>query len=105
MATSAPTRDPSHSADLERAWARCHAIVKARAKNFAYAFIFLPEEKRRALDAIYAFCRIADDLADEESRPLDERRRRLEALRGRLGRSLPREGEAPAEAPPDADED
>lgn len=90
---------------LNRAFARCHEIVKARAKNFAYAFIFLPEEKRRALDAIYAFCRIADDHADEESRPLDERRRRLESLRARLHRALPREGNAGGEPIPDEDED
>lgn len=71
------------------AYERCREIVKARAKNFAYAFIFLPDEKRRALDAIYAFCRIADDLADEDTRPLDERRRRLEALSARLRDAKP----------------
>ncbi len=91
--------------ELDRAWARCHDIVRARAKNFAYAFIFLPEEKRRALDAIYAFCRIADDHADEESRPLDERRRRLESLRERLHRALPREGDPKGETVADPDED
>ncbi|HZU99189.1 MAG TPA: phytoene/squalene synthase family protein [Planctomycetota bacterium] len=91
--------------ELDRAWARCHEIVRARAKNFAYAFIFLPEEKRRALDAVYAFCRIADDHADEESRPLDERRRRLESLRARLHRTLPREGDAKGEVVADPDED
>jgi phytoene synthase len=90
---------------IERAWARCHAIVKARAKNFAYAFLFLPEEKRRALDAIYAYCRIADDHADEDARPLDERRARLEALRARLRRALPRPGEAALAPPADEDED
>jgi phytoene synthase len=97
MATSAPDLTVSPSADLERAWARCHEIVRARAKNFAYAFIFLPEEKRRALDAIYAFCRIADDHADEDALPLDERRARLAALRARLHRALPRPGETVAD--------
>ncbi len=95
----------SQGSSLDEAYARCRAIVKARAKNFAYAFIFLTDEKRRALDAVYAFCRIADDLADEESRPLDERRRRLDVLRARLHRSMPRAGEAPAEPIADAEED
>jgi len=90
---------------LDEAYARCHAIVRARAKNFAYAFIFLPEEKRRALDAIYAFCRIADDHADEESVPLEERRRRLEALRARLKRALPRDGESISPPEPHEEED
>ncbi len=92
----------SDPATLERAYERCHAIVKARARNFAYAFIFLTEEKRRALDAIYAFCRVADDHADEDARPIEERRVRLEALRARLRRALPRPGEevpAPAADP------
>jgi len=95
----------SDPATLELAHERCRAIVQARAKNFAYAFVFLPEEKRRALDAVYAFCRVADDHADEETRAVDERRTRLEALRSRLHRALPREGERAPEPPPDPDED
>lgn len=32
--------------------------------SFYYSFVFLPREKRRAIYAVYAFCRAADDLAD-----------------------------------------
>lgn len=103
---SAPAAEASPR-DLERASARCREIVVARAKNFAYAFIFLPPEKRRALDAIYAFCRVADDHADEDSLPIPERRARLESLRARLFRALPRPGDAsvPPPAVASADED
>src|SRR5271154_7148869 len=104
MASEGPTNGTSTD-ELERAWARCHEIVVARAKNFAYAFIFLPVEKRRALDAIYAFCRVADDHADEDSLPIAERRSRLEALRARLFRSLPEPGESVAAPAPHPDED
>jgi phytoene synthase len=95
---SAPATEPA-TQDLERAWSHCRSIVVSRAKNFAYAFVFLPLEKRRALDAIYAFCRVADDHADEDGIPLDERRARLEALRARLHRALPEPGEAPPPPP------
>ena len=102
-AASATEANPDQ---LERAWARCREIVVARAKNFAYAFIFLPVEKRRALDAIYAFCRVADDHADEDALPVAERRARLEALRARLFRALPEAGETPPPEPAaNADED
>ena len=37
----------------------------------------LPKEKRAAMSALYAFCREVDDVADEESVPLEQRRSRL----------------------------
>jgi phytoene synthase len=67
--------------DLNRAYAACIAIARSRAKNFYFAFAALPAPRRRAICAIYAFMRRADDLADDESLPKDERRRRLEAWR------------------------
>ncbi|MGA3164546.1 MAG: presqualene diphosphate synthase HpnD [Terriglobia bacterium] len=39
-------------------------FTNARATNFYYAFVFLPPEKRRAIEAVYAFARRGDDLAD-----------------------------------------
>jgi phytoene synthase len=69
------TRDPK----LNEAYALCRAIAKREAKNFYYAFVALPEPRRNAICAIYAFMRQADDLADDESLPCEERRRRLDA--------------------------
>jgi 15-cis-phytoene synthase len=66
---------PSH--ELDRAYATCRTIAKREAKNFYYAFAALPLERRNAICAIYAFMRQADDLADDESLPREERRRRL----------------------------
>ena len=63
---------------LERAYAACEAIAKRKAKNFYYAFVALPAPRRNAICAIYAFMRQADDVADNEGLPRDERRRRLE---------------------------
>lgn len=52
-------------------------ITQRSASNLALAFIVLPRPKRAAMSALYAFCREVDDVADEDSRPIDERRRRL----------------------------
>ncbi len=67
------------SNELARAYAVCRKIAKREAKNFYYAFVALPLERRNAICAIYAFMRQADDLADDESRPREERRRELNA--------------------------
>jgi len=70
---------PSHDPILAGAYKACRAIAKREAKNFYYAFLALPSERRNAICAIYAFMRAADDLADDESRSVAERRRMLDA--------------------------
>jgi 15-cis-phytoene synthase len=56
------------------AYAVCREIAKREAKNFYYAFRVLPQHKSDAMCAIYAFMRRADDIADDESIPLEQRR-------------------------------
>ena len=43
---------------------RCAAVVREHARTFYFASWLLPAEKRRAAYALYAFCRVADDLVD-----------------------------------------
>lgn len=69
--------------DLEAAYRQCRLITKGGTKNFYYAFITLPPEKRRAIYATYAFCRLCDDAADEPI-PLKEKLAVLRALRHNL---------------------
>jgi phytoene synthase len=57
------------------------SITQRSASNLTPAFIFLPREKRDAMAALYAFCREVDDVADEESRPVQDRRDALAAWR------------------------
>jgi 15-cis-phytoene synthase len=57
------------------------SITRRSASNLALAFILLPREKREAMTALYAFCREVDDVADEETRPVEERRAALGAWR------------------------
>jgi phytoene synthase len=56
------------------AYAVCCAIARHEAKNFYYAFRVLPVHKRKAMCAVYAFMRRADDIADDEGMPIAERR-------------------------------
>lgn len=56
------------------AYTVCRGIAKREAKNFYYAFRVLPQHKRDAMCAVYAFMRRADDIADDESTPIAERR-------------------------------
>lgn len=46
-------------------------FTNARATNFYYAFAFLPAEKRRAIEAVYAFARRGDDVTDSGLRTED----------------------------------
>jgi len=56
--------------DLNRAYARCARITRSSSSNFYYAFMLLPAARRRALYAVYAFCRFVDDIADDADGPL-----------------------------------
>ncbi|MDX8402508.1 MAG: presqualene diphosphate synthase HpnD [Mariprofundaceae bacterium] len=45
----------------------CENRTRGSGSSFFYAFLFLPEDQRRAMMALYAFCRETDDIADEVS--------------------------------------
>jgi phytoene synthase len=66
----------------------CRTVTKASRSNFTYAFLVLPKPKREALYAIYAFCRITDDVVDETGAaavmPGDSPTDRLAAWRSEL---------------------
>ncbi|WP_158945393.1 phytoene/squalene synthase family protein [Granulicella sp. S190] len=59
---------------ITEAYAVCSGIAQREAKNFYYSFRVLPEQKRNAMCAVYAFMRRADDISDDEGMPLSERR-------------------------------
>ena len=43
----------------------CQQKATASGSSFYYSFLFLPPERRRAITALYAFCREVDDVVDE----------------------------------------
>ena len=61
------------------AYAFCRGVARREARNFYWAFRVLPRTKSDAMCAVYAFMRQADDLADDETRTLEERRKRMAA--------------------------
>ena len=43
----------------------CQEKAAQSGSSFYYSFLFLPPDKRRAITALYAFCREVDDVVDE----------------------------------------
>src|SRR5512147_1359807 len=62
-------------------------ITRKSASNLALAFVLLPRAKRDGMSALYAFCRQVDDVADDESVPVAQRRTRLAAWRADVRRA------------------
>jgi 15-cis-phytoene synthase len=63
------------------------AITRKSASNLALAFVLLPKAKRDAMSALYAFCREVDDIADDESVPVEQRRAQLALWREDIRRA------------------
>ena len=47
----------------------CQQKAAHSGSSFYYSFLFLPPERRRAITALYAFCREVDDVVDEVADP------------------------------------
>jgi squalene synthase HpnC len=69
---------------LERAYGACRALAESHYENFPVASRLLPAAMRPHVAAVYAFARVADDIADEGTAPAGRRLERLEAWRQRL---------------------
>jgi Phytoene/squalene synthetase len=59
--------------NVDETYAYCRQIAHKHGANFSVGFRFLPRQKRRAVYAAYAFCRWADDIADEPGERIRER--------------------------------
>src|SRR5688500_4624201 len=66
---------------LDQAYTRCEAVIAEHGKTFNMASSLLPRPKRRAIRALYAFCRTADNIVDCSDDPLDVREAKLAAWR------------------------
>ncbi|HUK59237.1 MAG TPA: presqualene diphosphate synthase HpnD [Stellaceae bacterium] len=63
---------PADTGD-EAARAEIRAQVRAAGTSFYWAMRFLPAERREAMFAVYAYCRVIDDIADSDDPPLQKR--------------------------------
>ncbi|MCX7722379.1 MAG: presqualene diphosphate synthase HpnD [Verrucomicrobiae bacterium] len=68
-------------------------LAALRGSNLALSFVLLPRQKRRAMAALYAFCRAVDDVADDKNTPVEDRRQALATWREDIRRAC--EGEEP----------
>jgi hydroxysqualene synthase len=85
----------THSYSLDEAFAYCEMITTSHYENFPVASLFLPQEKRPYIQAIYAFSRTADDFADELSLSPEERLVRLQHWDDSLSRCFEGDAEHP----------
>jgi squalene synthase HpnC len=84
---------------LAAAYAACQALAQAHYENFPVASRLLPAPMRPHVAAVYAFARVADDIADEGSDPPPLRLARLHAWRQLLHDAVSGTP-APASTPP-----
>jgi phytoene synthase len=78
--TAAPVASASV---LDACYEYCLAIVRRHSKSFWLSSRFLPYNKRRAVWAVYAFCRTADDIVDGAGEP-EQRLAALDAWEAQL---------------------
>jgi phytoene synthase len=67
-------------ASLRKSYQQAEKITSQHSKSFYFASGLLPEEKRSAVRALYAFCRTVDDIVDESLNP--EQASQLDYWRG-----------------------
>ncbi len=60
-----------NAGECDEAYAYCARIIRANSRTFYLASSLLPCAKRRAVRALYAFCRATDDLIDQTPRDVD----------------------------------
>jgi 15-cis-phytoene synthase len=90
------------SADvLGLSYAACRLVSRQAKSNFYAGFLLLPPPQRRAMDALYAFMRHTDDLADNPQ-PVCQRSHALVCWRAELENALTGRF-SPADTAPPAD--
>jgi phytoene synthase len=82
-----PGTRPAADRSAARSFAYCERLARRAAANFYHAFRLLPADQRRAMCALYAFMRVADDLADNPG-STEAKRAALDDWRRQLGDAL-----------------
>ncbi len=70
-------------------------IAKSSKSSFYYAFTLLPEDKRDAMNTVYAFCRKTDDLVDEGNEPDDLKYQNLRKWRIEFEKAIYNQSDIP----------
>ncbi len=69
-----------HAVDYQQAAAE---VTTQSRSNFFFAFLFMPKERRQAIYAVYAYCRVIDDIVDSDD-PVDRKEAALVAWEDEL---------------------
>ena len=88
-----PAARPSQRDRRPTSMEASRTITRRSASNLALAFVLLPRAKREGMSALYAFCREVDDIADNETLSVEDRRQRLAGWREDIVRACA--GQAP----------
>lgn len=65
-------------------------IIRKSASDLALAFVLLPRARRDGMSVLYAFCREAANVADDEFAPVEQRREHLNTgMMGEVDREAP----------------
>lgn len=80
---------PNHTSvpSVDQGYAQSIQLTRARARNFYYAFVTLPPQARRAICALYAYCRRLDDIADGEG-AAEEKLKQIEQFENGFNQAL-----------------
>ena len=78
---------PLWSEPLARAYGACEALARSHYENFPVASRLLPRKMRPHVAAVYAFARVADDIADEGSAAPADRLAQLHVWQDRIHRA------------------
>lgn len=89
---------PVNHANLAKAYAYCTAVTSEQSRTFFLASALLPRAERNAIRALYAFCRVSDDLIDRHH----SSQARLQAWRERMLSQRPADNDLVAVAWADA---
>ena len=68
---------------LAAAYNYCDSLTRSNSRTFYLASAFLPPEKRQAVRALYAFCRVTDNIVDN-AESLDHRQEQLHLWQARV---------------------
>jgi len=87
--------EPAGRAPLAECYKRCRGVARDHSKTFYLSSLFLAPPKRRAIWAIYAYCRTADDIVDRFAGGRSERLAALDAHEAKLLAAVAGEADEP----------
>ena len=74
--------------NIQSGYTKALALAKSHYENFPVVSVFIPKELRKHVAVIYWFARTADDFADDETNPAEQRMQLLISFEERLKNTL-----------------